>query len=353
MTDFDVEVECSACGALFGVPRIRQGRTENCPVCRFPVQVPGERTEEVMWSPELDDGHEGIAVSGTVAERAARVQDVAPPRAPAAALSGKCLVCLRDDVKFDITKVSPIVDELDRLITLDTKMQLARGRGVLAEHVPTDLAEEMVARLRTVQVLAFAVDEALVPVVERELPMTRIYDVADDSLYVQTDVHGTVQGIPWPLVAGGFCTKLHVERGGPTDLRRKIHFVPLMTGTVPAVASRVVYKAAPRPREPDILCTLLMRGKSGNLYRFKLPLRQVRYTYLGARRKPSSILNFATFLTDVIQHCAHGFFPGSTRAVAAGQKMRVAKLRRQRDYDNYLQWVCCCVAAGWYEKRSK
>ena len=344
MAEFDIQVECPACGATFGVPRIRQGRTENCPVCRSPVRVPGTAAAGEEGTREQVGRRKEAPVAAPTAEQVAGTAALGAPEAPAAAPSGKCLVCLEDDARFDISKVSPIVDELDGQFTLDTRLQLAQGMGILAEHIPKDLAEEMAARLRGAQVPAFAVDEAFVPAVERQLPILRIHSVADEALYVQSDVHGTVQSIPWPLVAGGFCTKQHMVRGGPTELRSETHLY--FTGGLRPPVEHTVHTAVRRPREPDIECTLLLRGKSGNLYSMRFTERKIRYSYQGARRSPSSGRGFPLFLTDIIRRCPDGFFPGSTRAVAAGRRIRVAKLKRKDDYHRYLQWACACVAAG-------
>jgi hypothetical protein len=266
------------------------------------------------------------------------------PRPPAAAPSGRCLVCLKDDGKFDISKVSSVVDELDSLITLATRLQLAQGMGVLAAHIPRDVADEMVARLDGVQVAAFAVDEALVPAVERDLPIINVHSVADDAVYIQSDVHGTIQSIPWPLVAGGFCTEEHVVRGGPTELKMENDGY---WGTGPVhVQSQTIYRAVPRPREPEINCTLLLRGQSGAFYSMRSSEKKVRYSYLWETRKPGSGNKFCLFLSDIIRCCPHGFFPGSTREVAAGRRLRVTKLKRRDDYTRYREWVCACIAAG-------
>jgi hypothetical protein len=344
MTEFDVQVDCPACGASFSVARIRQGRAETCPVCRSPVKVPGAPAEGEERPREPARGHEEATAAVPAPWLAAGGVEVDVPSAPAAVPSGKCLVCLHDDARFDISEVSPVVDELDGLITLDTKLQLAQGMGILAKHIPQDVAEEMVARLSGVQVPAFAVDEALVPAVERQLPIIIVHSVADEAIYVQSDVHGTVESIPWPLVAGGFCTKEHVVRGGPTELQpeSRMHW----GGALSPPVEQTVYKAVPRPREPDIECTLLLRGRSGNLYSMRFTEKKVRYSYLSEGGEQRGGNRFSLFLTDILRCCPHGFFPGSMRAVAAGRRVKVAQLKRRDDYVRYREWVCACIAAG-------
>ena len=117
-------------------------------------------------------------------------------------------------------------------------------------------------------------------------------------------------------------------------------------GGMPAVRSPRRYRAVRRPREPDVECTLLVRGKSDSLYSLKFTEKQVRYTYLGSRLKPSSAQNLALFLTDLMRHCPHAFFPASTRAAAAGNKLRVPRLKAEPDYERFLKWVLCCIARG-------
>ena len=342
MTEFDVQVDCPACGASFSVPRIRQGRAETCPVCRSPVKVPGAPAEGEERPRKPARGHEKATAAVPAPGRAAGGVEVDVPSAPLAVPSGKCLVCLHDDARFDISEVSPVVDELDGLITLDTRLQLAQGMGILAKHIPQDVAEEMVARLSGVQVPAFAVDEALVPAVERQLPIIIVHSVADEAIYVQSDVQGTVESVPWPLVAGGFCAQEHVVRGGPTELQVEYHDY-WASGQM---ARDTLYKAVPRPREPDIECTLLLRGRSGNFYSMRFTEKKVRYSYLLERGEQRRGNRFSLFLTDILRCCPHGFFPGSMRAVAAGRRMKVAQLKRRDDYVRYREWVCACIAAG-------
>ena len=344
MSQFDIQVECPACGASFSVPRIRQGRAETCPVCRSPVKVPGAPVEAEEWHHDQARVHYKAAAAVPASERPAGGPAVDVPSAPAAVPSGKCLVCLKDDARFDISRVSPAVDELDGLITLETRLQLAQGMGILAEHIPQAVAEEIVARLSGVQVPAFAMDEALVPAVERDLPIIMVHSVADEAIYVQSDVHGTVQSISWLLVAGGFCTKEHVVRGGPTEL--KAEHRDYWAGGPAHVASETVYRAVPRPREPDMECTLLLRGRSGNLYSMRFSEKKVRYSYLWETRERRGGNRFSMFLTDILRRCPHGFFPGSTRNVAAGRMIKVTKLKRRDDYVRYREWACACIAAG-------
>ena len=88
-----------------------------------------------------------------------------------------------------------------------------------------------------------------------------------------------------------------------------------------------------------------MRGRTGSLYSLKFDEDRVRYSYQGDRRKPGGPQKFALVLIDIVRRCPHGFFPASTRAVAAGQGMRVTRVRQDIDYENYLKWILCCV--GW------
>ena len=318
-TQFDVQVECPGCGATFAAPRIRRGATETCPVCRQVVRVPG-----------------GASYSEATAGAAGETTISGEPAAPAA--SGRCIVCTQDDAKFDLTQIGPIISEATGQSLADVTSRIAGCRGILAEDVPAAAAKEIVGRLRGKALAGFVLGQEDIPSVERQLPLMRVHGLDEQALYVQSDVEGTIRTIPWQSIGGGFCTKRHVETGGPTEL--KVDTVEVATRG--GMLREHVYKALPREPEPPIDCTLVIRGKSAGLYILRFSEKQVRYAYLEQRGETRR--NFSTFLSDVIRHCPHAFFPSSTRAVASGNRMRVAVLKHDRDYDNYLKWALCCLA---------
>ena len=332
---FDVRAECPACGAAFNVSRIRRGSTEPCPVCCYRVPIPGGEGQEEA-PPEREVTSQRPAVVAAVPE-----QFGAPPEG-----AGLCTVCARDDVRVRTVEAAEPISGLTGRSPLEVKLQLVRGMGVLAEGVAADTARTLVERLEAQGIPAFAVDRRRVPRVARNLPMVRILGAEPGRLQIQTDARGGSRDIGWGALAAGFCTKRHVVRGGPTTLEvdADVAFVPFTT-SAPVAVTRRTYRAARREPEPDMECTLLLRGKTGNLYSLRFTEKQVRYTYLGPKIKPSSAQNFGIFLTDVIRHCPHAFFPAATRAVAAGGKLRAARLKRDGDYQRYLEWALCCLAA--------
>jgi len=342
---FDVEVECPACGNRFDVPRIRRGGTEICPVCRFKVLVPGGDAYEEQAAPQAAEE----PVARPLAAHAA------PPAAAPATQTGLYFVCTQDDVRFNPMAVAPIVGDLTGHSELETKMQVTRGQGVLAKQVPAETAHEIAQRLTAIQVPSFAVDEGCVPEAGRKLKIIRVHDLGRDAIQFQTSPRPDIQSVPWAAVASVFCTKERVVTGGPTDLKVERH-VDLMTGAalmgvsgmVAPTPMRTTFRAQARRREPDIACTLLLQGRSGSVYSVRFDETQVRYTCLGSRTGPSRTQNFCRLIGDIIARSPQGFFPGSTRAVAAGQAAKVAPLRQSEDYRRYLHWVLCCVGRNWY-----
>jgi len=332
---FDVRAECPACGAAVNVSRIRRGSTEPCPVCSYRVPIPSAEGREGA-PPQREAAPEQPAVVAAVPE-----QFGAPPQGAAL-----CTVCARDDVHVRTAEAAGPISSVTGRPPLEVKLQLVRGMGILAEGVAADTARTLVERLEAQGVPAFAVAQRRVPRIARDLPMLRILGAGPGRLQIQTDARGGSRGVGWGALAAGFCTKRHVVRGGPTTLEvnADVRFVPFTT-TSPVAVTRRTYRAARREPDPDIECTFLLRGKTGNLYSLRFTEKQVRYTYLGPKIKPSSAQNFGIFLTDVIRHCPHAFFPAATRAVAAGDKLRAARLKREGDNQRYLEWVLCCLAA--------
>ena len=119
-------------------------------------------------------------------------------------------------------------------------------------------------------------------------------------------------------------------------------------GMVGPAPMRTTFRARARRREPDIVCTLLLQGRSGSGYSVCFDETQVRYACLGSRQGPSRTQNFCRLIGDIIARSPQGFFPGSTRAVGAGQAAKVASLKLAEDYRRYLHWVLCCVGRNWY-----
>ena len=334
---FDVGVECPACGAAFSVSRIRRGSAEPCPVCRCRVSIPGRGgpAEQEPTAAVLP-----VSPPPVVAEPGA-----ATHLAPAVRWSDRCFVCLQDDVRVNPLNIAPVISELTGHRPLEVKMQVVGGMGVLAQGVAGETARAVLDRLGGLQVQAFAVAERRVPTLARELPIVRVLGAEERQLRIQTDATGASHPVPWAMLAAGFCTKRHVVRGGPPELEVETRLSPVfLTGSGPMVTSRRVYRTARREPEPDMECTLLLRGKTGSLYSLRFTEKHVRYTYLGTKITPSSARNFSIFLSDVIRHCPRAFFPRSTRTVAAGNRLRAARMKRDGDYERYLKWVLCCVA---------
>ena len=324
MTQFDVGAACPACGAAFKVPRIRRGSTEACPVCGYRVRVGGEGVYE-----------ENLAAAAGPAPRAPQLA-----AAPAPA-SGNCMVCAREDQPVNPLVAALLICELTGGQAVDVRQQVVRGRGVLAEGVPAARAAELAARLSGALMPAFAVAEDAVPVVERRILFNRIDGAQDGALQVLTDNRGTVKPIPWPAVHAAFCTQEHVVLGGPTELEKHTEEVAI---GYRVASTHTAYRAAKRPTASPTECTLLVHGTSGSLFSMRFAERKVRYAYLGPRQQSSCAQNFGLFLGDLMRYSPPTFFPASTRAVAAGQRTKVAKLKDKRDYDRYLRWVLCCVA---------
>jgi len=336
---FDVEVECPACGAKFAVSRIRRGATEPCPVCRFKVLIPDSVAQE-----------EEVAVPGPAEQEETPAQEASrAPRAPAVAAApgaatGSSFVCLRDEVRINPMQTAGIVGGITGRSDMEVKMQVAKGQGVLAEDVPTDVAREVVNVLCQGGVQVFAVDAGCVPQVERELRIIRVHDLAPDAMQFQTGPYPEVQTIPWDALAAGFCAQELVTPVGHTEAS------PGAEEGLAAAAreARRGIRAAPRQPEAKLFCTLLVRGRSGHVYSIRFEETQVRYAYMGDRMTTSKSQNFAHMLGDFIARGRDAFFPGRTREVATGHRLKAALMKQAFDYQKYLQWVLCCIGYRQY-----
>jgi DNA-directed RNA polymerase subunit RPC12/RpoP len=344
---FDVQVECPACGAKFAVSRIRRGATEACPVCRFKVLIPDRDAQE-----------EELAVPGPAEHEETPAQEALLASAVAAApgaATGSCFVCLQDEVRINPMQTAGIVGGITGRSDMEVKMQVAKGQGVLAEDVPTDVAREVVSVLCQGGVQVFAVDAGCVPQVERELRIIRVHDLAPDMMQFQTGPYPDIQAIAWDALAAGFCAQELVAPVGHTDTSPEVEggltAASMLGGGIISAAARDArrgIRAVPRQPEAKLFCTLLVRGRSGHAYSIRFEETQVRYAYMGDRMTTSKSRNFAHMLGDFIARGRDAFFPGRTREVAAGHRLKAALMKQAFDYQKYLQWVLCCVGYQWH-----
>lgn len=339
MTEFDIQVQCPACGAAFRVPRIRAGAREACPVCNHAVPVP------VLHEPEEADGEPvEEAPEGAPAEEAEEPawaeQDEGAPAAADLSPDEPYVVYVQDDQRFNPLAVGPLVSEATGVNPAQAKMDVVRGHGVLAEGVAAEVAADLAKRLTNIQVPARVVPMSAVPLVERELPLIRVHDVAADGLTLQVDPRGTLRSLPWALVAAVFCTREAPAPRAPARFPGAGDYYGDAGGRRAWIGASGPARAQARP----VVCSLLVRGRRGSLYSMKFDELGVNYNYLGERRGPSGSRNFALFLSDVMRRCPQAVAPASARAVAAGHGDRAVVVRDRSDYERYQRWVLCCAA---------
>lgn len=336
MGEFDYEVECPSCGAVFTVPSIRLGRQEVCPVCRTVVLVGDAAAEtaeaaEAMPAPEPE-----LELQAPVA--------AVPPALADFDRSAPSFVCCVREQKVNPIAVGPVVREFTGQPLPDARRQIAKGKGILAEGLSLDTARSMVDTLGSKGVEAFAFPAEAVPAVEKELSAQLIYGADERALHIQVDVDGTVKSVQWEALAAGICTREQFFRGGAlsahTDERETI-YIPTRYGV--AIEHRI--KHEPREREADLRITLVLQDRSGHVYVLPFDERHVRYAYLEDRLRPGLRQNLSLFLVDVLNWGGRAFFPEGFRAAAHGQFGRVTNVVGKLDSDNYLRWVLCCAAA--------
>ncbi len=338
MVDFDLDVECPSCGAVFKVPRIRSGRDESCPVCRATVAVPEAGTAQEAETIEVE------IAPGATAAAAATAAAVEPTPPDLAGLDGgvAALVCCVREQRINPLEAGPVVTAFTGQTTADARRQVARGMGILAEGLRLDSAREMVEVLDRKGVEAFAMPAELVPAVERELPLVCIYGADERALHVQADQVGTVRSVPWETVAAGICTQPEfAQRAGQQPGTAQEY-----TGSTGMVSIRIREgRPKPRPEKPEVQMTLALSDSAGRAYALAFTEHQVRYGYLEERLKPSGRQNLVLFLADVLKWAGWGFFPGRFRAAAEGRLVAIPKVVGKLDRNNYLRWAMCCAAA--------
>ncbi len=334
MGEFDYQVECPSCGAVFTVPAIRLGRQETCPVCRAVVRVAQEAPE---------------AAEPVEAEGAPELEAPAPAEAVPLALgdfdaSALALVCCVREQKVNPLEVGPIVRAFTGLPLTDARRQVAKGKGILAEGISLDRARDMADALGSKGVEVFACPAEVVPAIEKELAAQLIYGADEQALHIQVDAGGTIKSVLWESLAAGMCTREQFFRGGALSPQtEEVETVYIDTQYGVAVEQRMRHE--PRERDADFRITFILKGPAGRVYLLPVDERHVRYAYLGDRLKSGVRQNLAQFLADVLDWASGAFFPEGMRAAARGQFERVTKVVGKVDFDNYLRWTLCCAAA--------
>ncbi|MHC4787977.1 MAG: hypothetical protein ACYS8K_02070 [Planctomycetota bacterium] len=335
MAEFDYEAECPHCGASFGVPRIRLGREETCPVCRGVVVVGAGDAAEL-------EGHRQAPPRGRAA--AGPAETPALRGIPRADESGPALVCCAREQKLNPIRIGRLLSHFTDAVAMEARQRVAKSKGLLAEGLSLDAARHLVEALAEEGVEAFACPAAWVPEMEQALPLVRVYDANERALGVQTDDQGTVKTVPWRRVAAGACIWGALPRTVRTETPVD-DFYAAGIGLGMRLAHRGGYSVRRRQEEPEARIVLALKGKARKAYLLAFTERQVRYGYLEERMRPSRVQNLEVFLGDVLAHAREAFFPRGFRAAAEGDRVHRTKAVGRVDYDNYVRWVLCCAAA--------
>lgn len=345
MAEFDLEIECSGCGASFRVPRIRAGRTETCPVCGAEVRVTlrGAEAPAAEQEPAPAGRQESPAP-----EPAPRRRPEPMPRVPAA---GPLIVCAEGDRQVNPLAAGPLVCAYAGLPSAEGRMQVRRGMGVLGEGLGPDAARGMVKALERKGVGAFAVPQKAIGSLQRVLRMQGVYEVAEDALYVQAGREGKIRSVGWSAVVAGVCIRSMFGREKEVGSSRSS---PTATYLAVPVGMGGVLRGGRRRRmprhtpEPELEAVLVLQRSGGELCRLPFAESEVRYAYLGDQLKPSRAENFAQVLADVLRYAGTAFFPQGWKEAAEGHTERIRKVTGKLDRDNYVRWAVCCAAARGY-----
>ncbi len=312
---------CRECGAA-----LDPTEDPSCPVCGAAYVPPAPDTaerEDTAYAPLPSEERDGWSPAD---------EDPDGPR----------LVCCVREAKINPLAAGPLVEAYCGLQKREAMMQAAQGMGILAEGIAADTAENMIEALAEEGVEAFAFPASMLPEVVRQVDIGRIYDASDDALHVQVDREGTVKSISWSRIAAGYCTQ---EKFGGKVVKERIDSGPTLyyaRGGVGRITTGPRYRR--RREEAGLMVTLVLRDAEGRAYTMPFNERKVRYAYLGDRAKPTSRLNLALLLGDVMQWAGHAFFPEGFRAVARGDSQQVTKITGRLAADNYRKWVLCMAA---------
>jgi hypothetical protein len=327
MGDFDYDVECPYCGAVFSVPRIRAGRQEQCPVCRATVLVadePRSGEEAVEEEPGFPD------------------EEMTRPGAPVPDDAGRVCVCCAREQKVNPIAIGPLLATFTGVDEAEGRRRVVRSGGLLAEGLQADTARNLLAALAEEGVEAFAVPTSWLPE-PHQLRMTRVYGADPEALRIQTDVQGTVKAVPWSRLAVGLCVQTQPAVVSTTELRMEETFSPAGMGGL-APSGQLVYRARPAESLEPVV-TLVLAGKGRVAYMLVFGEEQVRYAYLAERVRPGRAQNLSLLLGDLLRWGRRAFFPATFRAAAEGKPLRVRKVRTNLAMSNYLRWALCCAVS--------
>jgi hypothetical protein len=321
MTDFEYELDCPHCGASFSLPQMEGGQQATCPVCRGAV----------------------ILIAEDAAPSDGRVAAGATRSATSFDIGGPAFVCIDQEVRVNPLVAGPLIAAFTGQAERDAKTRVARGMGILADHLAVDTARNLVAALAEEGIGAFAVPAAVVPKLEPYGRARRVDRVHAEGIELAMASGGEQRVVRWQDIAAGVCTRSRMRRRVEAESDARIVAGSVgVYGAVPAV--RRISRTRVKEMPSELSLSLVLRAGEGCGHVLRFSERQVRYAYLRDRVLPASAQNLGLFLGDVMDGATGAFFPVSMRQVAAGHRERARMILGKKDLGDYEKWAACCAA---------
>jgi hypothetical protein len=196
-----------------------------------------------------------------------------------------------------------------------------------------------VGALRSKNVDAFAVPEALAPPVDRPTPLDGI-TLRPGGLSIALDSSNSTT-VPWNALVAGTCTvqgrsASSADRRGGMTLTR--------------------YEKT-QPEDDGPTATIVLRNSRGDVRAFCFGKLVADYRFLGNRMEMSQAANFALLLREIAGRAPRAYFTESYRAVAGGDMVKANRVMKAMDLADrpellvHLRWAVCCGARD--RKRNK
>lgn len=282
---------------------------------------------------------------------------------------GLYAVLLRSDQRLSVPAVAPAVAKALESTLVDARHLVRNARGIFAEAIGAEQAIALVGCLEGLGIEALAIPAAALarpPKPQRVIAASP----GDEAIELQTGFVGRPLQCPWHEVAMTNGAVLATRQYRDYFATKAFRQLPALHRIEdPQARKELREKLAERARREtqldgmavspqtnihqDDLETLCREHTDGvlDLYvrggrRYRMMARELRYEYLGGRRKMSTMENFRLLLGDVVARVPEALRPPMTERFLGQEPIPAILFDSLNEFERYTMWFLYTTFQG-------